>query len=431
MINIPPIGGKEKLRSVTNENPCPVCEGNHKCSLGDGGLIVCGRRNGPVPGFRHLGPAKGDPQFHLYRRDDDTPPAAPTPTSKPTPPPDWPALAARFAGAVTPPYRAKLSEVLRLPVDALAALPMLGWNKDSKGHVTFPEADANGVIIGINRRYGDGTKKAMKGGKRGLTLPTGWRDRPGPLFVVEGPTDTLAATFAGLAAVGRPSNVGGVEFLAALLADWPADRELIILGENDQKENGAWPGRDGAEKVARDLGVRLSCPVKLAFPPADAKDVRDWLTAEARGEATWPARGAELADLLTAAAGPPPEPDTPKNARPRIIIQTDEHRVNDEAAVALGAEPDVYQRGGLLVHVVPQPDEPDDEALIRRPAGAPAVRELAVRSSASGSLALRSGCSGAGLARTRSSYPPTHRTGASVPSTPAGRGPPSVPSTAL
>ncbi|WP_171475045.1 hypothetical protein [Frigoriglobus tundricola] len=49
----------------------------------------------------------------------------------------------------------------------------------------------------------------MPGSKRGLTLPTGWRDRPGPVFVVEGPTDAAALTAAGLAAVGRPSNAGG------------------------------------------------------------------------------------------------------------------------------------------------------------------------------------------------------------------------------
>ncbi|MBN9517923.1 hypothetical protein J0H58_05275, partial [bacterium] len=39
-------------------------------------------------------------------------------------------------------------------------------------------------------------------------------------------------------------------------------------------------------------------------------------------------------------------------------------------------EPDVYQRGGLLVQVVTQAAESASDAAVRRPAGAPAVREL-------------------------------------------------------
>ena len=59
----------------------------------------------------------------------------------------------------------------------------------------------------------------------------------------------------------------------------------------------------------------------VALPPAGAKDVRDWLTHEGRGGATWPARGAELAAALLAAAEPvgppaggpaaPPAPPVP------------------------------------------------------------------------------------------------------------------------
>jgi hypothetical protein len=58
----PPGDGRwEKMKAVTKDRPCPVCEGDHKCSVGDGGLILCGRRDGPVSGFRHLGASKGDP----------------------------------------------------------------------------------------------------------------------------------------------------------------------------------------------------------------------------------------------------------------------------------------------------------------------------------------------------------------------------------
>ncbi|QJX00253.1 DNA primase family protein [Frigoriglobus tundricola] len=56
-------------------------------------------------------------------------------------------------------------------------------------------------------------------------------------------------------------------------------------------------------------------------PPADAKDVRDWLTDDARAALPWDRRGAELRDHLTAAAeviGPPdPPPDPPAGAGAR------------------------------------------------------------------------------------------------------------------
>src|SRR5262245_53818162 len=65
--------GKTRLTTVSAANPCPVCDGDHKCSVGDDALIVCGRRRGKVKGFVHLGEADGDPQFVLYRRRDGDP----------------------------------------------------------------------------------------------------------------------------------------------------------------------------------------------------------------------------------------------------------------------------------------------------------------------------------------------------------------------
>jgi hypothetical protein len=69
------------------------------------------------------------------------------------------------------------------------------------------------------------------------------------------------------------------------------------------------------------------------------------------------------------------EPTAPGDV-PTIFIGTDEHRVNDEATAALAAEPDLYQRCGILVRIVQTADEPDPEAVIRRQPGAPVVREL-------------------------------------------------------
>jgi hypothetical protein len=370
---------REKLKAVTKANPCPVCEGDHKCSVGDGGLILCGRRDGPVPGFRHLGPADGDPQFHLYRRDD--PLAGPAKSPKaPKPPRDWDKAARAFAEGFDAAARAELATRLGVPADSFAALPFIGvCGRTPAGRTfTFPERAADGRVVGLSTRgpnpNGSDVKKMFPGSTRGLTIPNIWLEREGPVFLVEGPSDTLALTAAGLAAVGRPSNTGGVSHLTELLRAVPPERPVLVVGENDEKENGEWPGRDGATRTAAALAAGLSRQVMVAMTPAGAKDVRQWLVARVGAGSTWEAAGCELAGRLLAAVEPPPTEQT--GNRPQIIVGPEEHAVNDAAALALANAEGVYQRGGLLVRVLRLTEPTPDGAVVRVPAGATVIREL-------------------------------------------------------
>ena len=273
-----------KFKSVTRSAPCPVCAGNHKCSRGSDGLIPCGRRSGPQPGFVHFGPAK-DETWHLYRTEND--PALldrerfRAPVSK-TPPPvavNWPARAKQLADNLTPALADELCEQLALPRLALDSLPMIGYDLAS-GAWTFPEMDGTGRTIGIVRRYRDGSKKAMPSSQRGLTIPKHWRERETPVFIVEGQSDTLALSLCAVSCIGRPSNTGGAEMLAQLLAGFPSDRPVIVMAENDQKPDGLWPGKDGAVRVASALAERLHRPVFWALPPDGAKDIRAWILSQ-------------------------------------------------------------------------------------------------------------------------------------------------------
>ena len=58
---------KTKFKCVTRGNPCPVCAGHRRCSVGVDGLISCHAKQGEQAGFVHLGAAKKDPAFTLYR----------------------------------------------------------------------------------------------------------------------------------------------------------------------------------------------------------------------------------------------------------------------------------------------------------------------------------------------------------------------------
>src|SRR5262249_15395523 len=61
------------------------------------------------------------------------------------------------------------------------------------------------------------------------------------------------------------------------------------------------------------------------------------------------------------------EPQADEDGRPTIVITTREHKVNDDAVAALGADKAIYQRGGLLVRVSETVEA--ESRSIRRPAG--------------------------------------------------------------
>ncbi len=301
-------GGRPEWPPVTPAAPCPACSKADRCKLSpDGRRVMCWRTPSakPVKG--------GEAWYHDF--DAPAPPAARR-ARPPRATRDFPAMATGYAAALTAADRGRLAAALGLPEVALAALPLVGFDARHPAgpSYTFPETDAAGKVIGIGLRFADPAagKMAVGGSKRGLTAPTGWRDRPGPLFVPEGASDVLALTHAGLACVGRPSARGGVDHLTRLLADWPADREVVVLGENDRKDDGRWPGRDGAIVVTRRLAAALPgrC-VRAALPPPDLKDARAWLTAAARGETPWSDRGSEFAAGLTAADAEPCGDESP------------------------------------------------------------------------------------------------------------------------
>jgi len=52
----------------------------------------------------------------------------------------------------------------------------------------------------------------------------------------------------------------------------------MVMGENDAKPDGRWPGKTGAVKVAEELSWHLGRLVHWALPDK-AKDLRAWVVA--------------------------------------------------------------------------------------------------------------------------------------------------------
>ena len=122
---------------------------------------------------------------------------------------------------LTAAQRDAIASILCLPTGIIDLLEVewLESNGSRPGCFVFPEKDANRRVIGYCLRFLDGTKRFH--GKRGLTIP---KDHPSisrrhtdAVLIPEGPTDVGAILSMGMFAVGRPSNVGGIDYLVPLL----------------------------------------------------------------------------------------------------------------------------------------------------------------------------------------------------------------------
>jgi phage/plasmid primase-like uncharacterized protein len=187
------------------------------------------------------------------------------------PRPDLVHLSEECQSAVRPDRLEQLARSLGLSATSLQQLG-IGWSAAHRAW-TFPMWDSAGRVAGIRLRREDGRKFSVRGGREGLFLPAA-PDRPEPLFISEGPTDTAALIDLGFAHVaGRPSCTGGVRLLAELVQGRePA--AVIIAADNDE------PGRRGADNLASVLAV-YARTVQVIAPPPGIKDARAWLQAGA------------------------------------------------------------------------------------------------------------------------------------------------------
>jgi len=168
---------------------------------------------------------------------------------------------------------------------------------------TFPEQDARRQVIGIKTRLvipiKGNNKLYARGSRPGLTYTWDFLDYAGPVHIVEGGSDTAAGLTLGLAVIGRPSNVGGVNYLAPLLRNYAGDKRIVVFAERDRKKHDdlkpmvrakhdpkcpgcmrCWPGKVGAMQTAERLRKRLDRKVEWRFLPDGAKDLRNWLNAQ-------------------------------------------------------------------------------------------------------------------------------------------------------
>jgi hypothetical protein len=240
---------------------------------------------------------------------------------------------------------------LSLPESALWSYPLHIIDHDRYGRCfTYDTLNADGTPAGLKYRIvrddgeGDDKLSCMSPGliydEKRLTA-----DDTSPILHVEGLTDVLAAHAIGLPAIGRDNNRHGATVTADLIERLGIDpKRLIIVGENDRKEDGRHPGREGAVHVASQLASRFGEPIRASFPPPQYKDVRDWMGdlwwQHEPQEPSWPVVGRpfelrpewgctrEVSEYLAVhaeliAATPPDAADTgPRGADPYADLET-------------------------------------------------------------------------------------------------------------
>lgn len=280
---------------VRRGSPCPICRHVDHCThSADGTVVRCTRvtsdkesrgSDGVVAWLHRLGETKR--LAPVVREEKERPDI------------NWPAEATKmFRSSRAKWIRSEVAKQLGVSEESLYDL-RVGWGSDSDEFAAFPARDASGRVIGITRRYLDGTKKTMRYGSGGLFYPRDWATRTaGPVFIAEGASDVAALMTMGLCGIGRHSNTSSTH-LGKLLSK--CKRPIVVLAERDEKPdrrtgvppgcektcrycNTCYPGLYGAIRVANELSKQLRRKIEVKFCPSGAKDVRGWLNASSAGE---------------------------------------------------------------------------------------------------------------------------------------------------
>jgi hypothetical protein len=271
-------GRERRWTRVSKSHPCAACHKSDYCCH-SGSIILCMRVKSPKPSNCKLG-------GWLHFDDSLALPFEAPPQVVQRPEINWATLAKlMYLDPRAATARAFLAKSLNVTEASLLAL-RVGYGYDDYRQVPYtswPERDELGNVIGIIRRYEDGSKLTMRYSSHGLYYAMNWLKMPSaPIFIPEGGSDTAALLTMGVNAVGRPSNLGGVGLLAKFLAS--EKNQVVILAERDQRQVDqcqcgkcllCWPGLAGAIESAARLESLLGRTVHWALPPE--KDVRAWL----------------------------------------------------------------------------------------------------------------------------------------------------------
>lgn len=277
-----------RWQRVSRKRLCPICKKPDWCTISPDGEAVCCMRAKSAKRAKNGG--------WIHRLTDPVPRYEPPPKEKEPAsrtPEQWEEIVDSHYD-MGKSLRKRLSEELGITVQSLQALAV-GYGFDGKEYSSWPSRSPDGNFCGVIKRYVTGKKRCIPGSSIQLFYRKMWSLGQGPIFLPEGGTDVASLISMGLCAVGRPTNIGGVQHLAKLLTVVDKNRAIVVLGENDKRLCKAphrcdgckdecrchgclrcWPGREGAILTARDLASHLGRRIWWCLTPGGQKDVREW-----------------------------------------------------------------------------------------------------------------------------------------------------------
>ena len=257
------------MERCDNQNPCPVCKRYSDGCLyaKDGSAAICVRT--PEGAVKMAGEAGW---FHILKPGQ----FKPKPVKKKRPIPiNWESLNKCYTQTFQGIAVRHLSNPFQVYGTTLRQIET-GWDREA---YTFPVRDSDDQIIGIQRRFPDGSKGMVKGSQIGIFIPRIYWDNLEsdicPLFICEGVSDTATALDMGLCAIGRVSCSTGKEHIIKFCIKKRPTR-IIIVADNDEV------GIRGAKALGLWIsqGYKLfSAPppdIKIITPPTGSKDLRIW-----------------------------------------------------------------------------------------------------------------------------------------------------------
>ncbi len=250
------------MERSNKNNPCPVCKRSSDGCLyaEDGTAAICVRT---VEGSVKMAGQAG--YLHILKPGE----FKPKPIVKKRPAIiNWNTLQSCYFQAFIGTSETKLSSPFE--VRALTLISMgTGWDGEA---YTFPVRNANDEIIGITRRWPDGTKGMVKGSQTGIFIPRiNWPTvkRDWTLFICEGASDTATAIDMGLKAIGRLScQTGGGHIIEFCRKYYPT--QAVIIADNDS------PGITGATLLQNALEDEATRTL-VYVPENNDKDLREYM----------------------------------------------------------------------------------------------------------------------------------------------------------
>lgn len=140
----------------------------------------------------------------------------------------------------------------------VCSLPHYGIGWDGEAH-TFPMFNADGNIVGIQRRFSNGKKCCVDGSKLGLFISF---DMGGSKVVCEGLSDAVVATELGYCGIGKPSASYGHELVRDYLKNINYQDEVIICKDDDEA---------GTLSAVKLQNVLTYWPTRVVAPEEDLK----------------------------------------------------------------------------------------------------------------------------------------------------------------